>query len=383
MPPHKPFTKWVLVPPSPTGTVYNFLEPASRELIWKWIELLANNPIEGRKLFPGNLAAKNRLWHEFHNFVRQAKAYDDAAALVTGNSSGLLQYYALLNLAKAELLTTNAPAVMTPPLRHGLVFRRSPGDSVSGDVIEIAAGVFPLLYEKRTGLPLPIGTKLSAKRLLGHVPEIGWELGRLALAPCVIGWFAHAVVFDATHVWAVLLCQRLDAVLNSTATKAKLTPNFEIVDLQLPEWRDTFGFSRRQLSGPYTCLQSRWSFARVDPNGSVHDAEIIKTARETWKRLSGLVDTTTEPGADALLSPSLLKSRWLPMPPSLARYALMFYLSSLVRYAPTKLDPRRQADQAWLFDSFAGEAHIPLLINSLNGMAVEPVLFHQRAVQRV
>ena len=83
------------------------------------------------------------------------------------------------------------------------------------------------------------------------------------------------------------------------------------------------------------------------------------------------------------MSPSLLRSRWLPIPPSLARYVLMFYLSSLVRYAPTKLDPRRQPDQAWLFDAFAGESHIPLLVNALNGMADDPVLFHPRAAQRV
>jgi hypothetical protein len=382
MPPHNPFTTWILAPPSPTGSVQNFLEPASRDLIWKWIELLANNPTEGRKLFPGNLAAKNRLWREFHNYVRQAKAYDDAADAVTGNSSGLLQYYALLNLAKAELLITNANVVMTPPLRHGLVFQRSHGDSISGDVVQVAAGVFPLLYEKRTGLQLPLGTRLSVKRLLSHVPEIGWELQRLSLGTSTIGRLVHAVVFDATDVWAVLLCAGIDPVMESTASKARFAPHFEMVDLP-QNWRDTFGFTRRQLAGGFVCLQSRWSLRRMDPNGEILSDDVVKTASETWTRLSGLVDTTTEPSYDALLSPSLLKSRWLPMPPSLARYALMFYLSSLVRYAPTKLDPRRQPDQAWLFDSFAGESHIPLLINSLNGMAEHPVLFHPRGVQRV
>ena len=382
MPPHKPFTTWVLVPPSPSGSVHNFLEPASRDLIWKWIELLANNPTEGRKLFPGNLAAKNRLWREFHNYVRQARAYDDAANTVRGNSSGLLQYYGLLNLAKAELLITDPNAVMTPPLRHGLVFRRSPGDSISGDAVEVAPGVFPLLYQKRTGFQLPLGTRLSVKRLLSHIPEIGWELVRLSFGRALSGRLVQAVVFNATDVWAVLLCQGVEAVMESRASKARLAPHFEIVDMP-PDWRDTFSLTRRNITGGYICLQSRWSNGRIDPNGEIHTDDIIRTARETWVRLSGLLDITTEPGYDALLAPSLLKSRWVAMPPSLARYALMFYLSSLVRYAPTRLDPQRQPHQAWLLDSFAGECHIPLLINALNGMAEHPVLFHPRAAQRL
>jgi hypothetical protein len=34
-------------------------------------------------------------------------------------------------------------------------------------------------------------------------------------------------------------------------------------------------------------------------------------------------------------------------------------------------------------DAFAGESHIPLLVNALNGLADYPVLFHSLAVERV
>lgn len=381
MPAHRPFDNWMLLPPSPTGDVDSFLEPPSRDLIWKWIEVLANNPAEGRKLFPGTLAAKNRLWREFHNYVRQARAYDDGAAVVAGNAGGLLQYYSLLNLAKAELLITNAVAVTTQPLRHGLLFRRTAGDRISGDAVEVTAGVFPLLYEKRTGHTLPTGTRLPVKRLLAHVPEIGWELDRVKTASSLTGGVVQAIVSDANEVWSLLLCTRLEAITTSRASATRLNREYERVDTPA-NWRDVFGFTRRNLAGPHTTVQSKWKLARLTPGGSMFTHEYFGAAKESWLRLSGLLDVSTDPAYDAMTTPSFLKTSWMPMPASIARYALMFYLSSVVRYAPTKLDPQRQAEQAWLFDSFAGESHIPLLTNALNGMSGNPVHFYPVASQR-
>jgi hypothetical protein len=75
------------------------------------------------------------------------------------------------------------------------------------------------------------------------------------------------------------------------------------------------------------------------------------------------------------LSPSLLKTKAFPMPPDLARYALMYYASSLVRYKPAALDPVRQARQSWLLDSFTTETPIFLLSNALAGIKDMPVSF--------
>jgi hypothetical protein len=379
--PHRPFMNWMLLPPSPTGVVDDFLEPASRSLIWKWLELPANDPAEGRKLFAGSLGERNRLWREFHNYVRQAKAYDDAAAAVTGSSSGLLQYYALLNLAKAELLVSNSPQVLTPPFRHGLVFRRSKGDSIAGDALEVQPGAFQLLYQKRTSSSLVTGTRLPVKKLLALVPEIGWEIGRLQFTQSQVGWLVHAAVADKDNVWSVLLVQRSDAILASASSKRRFLEQYEEADLP-SDWRDRFGITRRGIIGGFAFFQSCWVRPRVSPT-ALFGQEYFGVAQQAWSALSGLIDVTTDPSSDALLAPSMLRTRWMPMPPSLARYALMFYLSSLVRYAPAKLDPARQPNQAWLFDSFASEAHVPLLVNALNGISKQPVLFHPRAAQRV
>ena len=68
------------------------------------------------------------------------------------------------------------------------------------------------------------------------------------------------------------------------------------------------------------------------------------------------------------LSPSLLTSRMVPMPSSLATYATMFYASSLVRYKPDRVDPRSNPVQAWLMDCFVDQAALPLLQSAASGI---------------
>src|SRR5262249_1573565 len=149
---------------------------ATRELLWRFIKRYADLPDEGRRLFSGTLAQRNALWREFRNYVRQAEEYDSAAAGVSGTSGGLLYYYANLQLAKAELLTVAPNRILGARIHHGLTFNPQIARSIDTDVVTVANGVFPMLYEKRTGLAVTPGTGLSVRRLLQSVPEIGWEI---------------------------------------------------------------------------------------------------------------------------------------------------------------------------------------------------------------
>jgi hypothetical protein len=78
------------------------------------------------------------------------------------------------------------------------------------------------------------------------------------------------------------------------------------------------------------------------------------------------VDTTTDYHRDALYCPSLYATKMVPMPASLARYAAVFYLSSLVRYRPDRLDPMIHGGDAWLMDSLADASPVQIMAASLN-----------------
>ena len=71
--------------------------------------------------------------------------------------------------------------------------------------------------------------------------------------------------------------------------------------------------------------------------------------------------------------------------PKLARevYALMLYVSSLVRYRPTHLDPQVNGHQAWLLDAFTQQAEIPLLEAALAGILGRPFLFYSKSAFRL
>jgi hypothetical protein len=104
---------------------------------------------------------------------------------------------------------------------------------------------------------------------------------------------------------------------------------------------------------------------------------------DVWNALHLIIDEPTIEAYDVLLCPSLFKSRMLPMPASLARYALMFYVSSLVRYKPSQLDPQTHARQAWILDSFTDLA-APLLIRAaLSGIEQVPHFYFSEEAFRL
>lgn len=377
----RPFTSWMLIPPSPArGT--SFQEPPTLDLIWKWMALPANDPRQGRDLFSGTVAQQNALWREFRNYIRQARAYDDASRGVQGSSAALLLYYALLNLAKAELLTHSPASILGQPIRHGLLFKRGTGQSIAGDAVEVTAGVFPLLYQKRTGTPLALGTRIPVKRLLTQIPEIGWEVERCQFGPSKAAYLLHAAVSNAQSVWALIAVARLAMVTQSAVSARTFHRAFEPI-AHPSDWREIFAVTRRFFGGGFELFQSRGVLPRQDPSAPESFDEYGSVAANTWEQLQAIVDFSVDSSYDALLCPSLYSSRLLSMPASLARYALMFYVSSLVRYAPSKLDPSTQANQAWLLDSFAHESHIPVLCNSLNGISGQHHFFYERGAFRL
>ena len=53
-----PFVEWQLMPPHPGKSLASFLEPVSRDLLWRELLRLADVPQVGRALFPGPLPSE-------------------------------------------------------------------------------------------------------------------------------------------------------------------------------------------------------------------------------------------------------------------------------------------------------------------------------------
>jgi YaaC-like Protein len=374
-----------LAPPYPGPTVMEILEAPSPELIWREIEMEASYPDRGRALFTGSFAQRNKLWREFRSYVRQAREYDDAARNVKGPSAALLLYYAALNLAKAELLTSVPNLVSGQKISHGLSYSPTGAKTISGDFLKVqAGGVFPLLYRKRTGKPLANNVRIRVKPLLGYMQEIAWEVIQTSFTPLRYTGLLHFIAIAGAQGWAMMALSNPNSITGHRVTNARFKKLFEPVSVPVGlDWRNAFAVSQRMGGETRAIFEGRRKYTfHPAPGGGYPSADFIQVSNGTWTDLIGLIDDGTDDEDDAVLGSSLSGAQFLPMPPSLARYALMYYVSSLVRYKPDQLDPRLQPEQHWLLAAFVDQARTRLLRSALTGIRNKRHLFHSPGVYR-
>ncbi|MFG5723360.1 YaaC family protein [Streptomyces murinus] len=372
LPQARPFTKFLVrAPYAPDHWPMFWSEEPSPELILENLRRHAEIASVGRIRFPGSLAQKNRLWREYRNFLRQALSNFDGALSVSNRSACLLYYYAMLNFAKAELLSARPANILKGFVHHGLSFKPAGAKTVSGDHLTVKDGVFPWLYELRTGKKLTPGTRLPIARLLRQIPEIGTQVIDANLGIPRIRPFQHAVVASPTESWTILLME--EAPKPGTATARLFRKNFQEVQ-PVPNWQVVFSMSQRVVG-----LRMFQSLNTVPISNNGWDFEA--TMRLTLE-ISDIISRRTSEMSEASLSPSLYESKMMVMPPALARYAVTYYASSLVRYKPSSFDFQLYPAQAILFDSIARECALPMLIDTISGLEGRDHLFNSSASLR-
>lgn len=363
MQPLRPFSTFIATPPQTIGrevSVHN--DALTTEYVWFRLRQLADVPEQGMALFAGTLAERREKYRYFKAFVHQAQVYWDAAGKTVGSAAALPYYYAILQLAKAELVLTDPKKVIGVPIGHGLSHKNAPGTKIAQDRLEVRGGVFSLLYSKRTGGTWPVATKPKTMSLLSLIPEIGMEMSTMGpTRPASFDGY-HAIVNNDVASWSLLLFPS-GLPDDSERVVRKLKRGYdEVAIAELSNWRTVFAVSSRIYGGPARLFQARTFYSdRGKP--AVHHA-LPEPYR--WLR-----DHLSSPGrlrSDLVLSPTINKSQDLTLPLPLIRYAVMFYLSSLVRYQPIKLDPVVEGAQSYLMDSVVHELPPYLLASALDGI---------------
>jgi YaaC-like Protein len=351
-------------PSTPLSALYD------RPTVPSVLEMLrtdAELPSIGRSRFSGTLKQRNALWRDYRNFLRQAISNYRAALGVDNRSASLLYYYAMLNFAKAELLAVN-PAAVRGHVTHGLSFNGTRARTVRGDSLTVRDGVFRMLYEHRTGYRLPVGTRLSIHRLLARIPEIGQQLTAIGMGPTDVYGVLFLVAADPSVCWSILALENDDGVKPTTASGRLFARLFSRVDPP-PNWQDKFSMSRRY--GPWPAFhESRATFSHSGLGTSSADVAMKAAQQNAWSA-KDILETATAGTFDGWLSPSLNRAKMLPMPPSLARYAVTYYASSLVRYRPSMFDSQISPQHAYLFDALARECSVPMLTDTLLALTKE------------
>jgi hypothetical protein len=219
------------------------------------------------------------------------------------------------------------------------------------------------------------GTRLPIKRLIANVPEVGYELHSTELGKSTGRGMVHALVANDSQTWSLLAVDAPGPFTDGSVTAKAFSRHYKEVQLP-PHWRETFGIAMAVLLSPPTIFESREKH-----NGTIN-ANLEKGRSEAHTNLRDFLDENVDGNRDALLTPSLYRSRLVPMPPSIARYAVMFYVSSLVRYRPSLLDSQSKGKERWLLDAFTDQAPIHMLRAALSGIKQTAHMFLPSGVLR-
>jgi hypothetical protein len=239
-------------------------------------------------------------------------------------------------------------------------------------------GIFPLLYRKRTGSKLAAGQQLGVKRLLSYCLDIAWELDRLGYdrQSATPVWYVLALDEAAKATWGLAAVGKAKFLASrNQATKLWLKHMTEVGPPD--EWKTLFGFSTRVTRRGLRFFETAERPIIMSGPGqsdATGQQEILN--QDLWTALAPILESSTFTEWDLTLNKSWYLDTFLPMSPSLARYATMFYCSSLVRYKPERLDPAYNPQLSWLLDAFVRQAPLHLLHSFVNNIGGAPVEFY-------
>jgi len=308
-------------------------------------------------------AEREHLWREFRAYVRQAEGFYRGACVLPWKSSPLNYYYSFMNLAKAIAVTRGLlapqPAQSPRALQHGLSARVVQG---TPDKWKITAkstdGVFALLYQATVGVPIPDSTEMDARELLGYVISIRWQLEKSG-SPAAGSWFPCHWVFlsQGDQVWDVIGISRGAAVSRLPATLSgvyqELSP-----EAAKPLARETLGLQAVQAQA-FRFLQRTTPIQAQEP-GKYNVGEIEQSLRAAMPNcVFEYLDGTDFQFCIGL--PYEVATGTIPMNELAASYAVLYFLSSVVRYHPDYMDHIGESTDAWLIESFAKSAPLSLL----------------------
>jgi hypothetical protein len=360
----RPFLGGVAIPPYIAGEFISLAEGPNEGLVWRVLRSFEEVPDRGRSLFSGTLRERNQQYRQMKSYLRQARTYFEAGASTSGSAAALPYYYCALNLAKVEVMV-HLPGHILPGERigHGLTTRWSKTPRLSADRLIVRDGVFPLLYRARTGRAF-VRQPIPVMKLMRNVPEISYEVERAGANPAARGVY-HAAVRDETDAWGLLAIPRGHPVLSSQSTMRFLRQPFREIDAPTDPAK-TFGLvTSRFPAAPCRYFESRTSIPVRDSRGRIRRELFGVVSQLSWDALRPIAEEACLHWSDLIISPSLLASRFAPMPPGMARYAAMYYASEVVRYQPGRFDLAEGGELAWLLEAFVEQAALPGIISSM------------------
>jgi len=298
-----------------------------------------------------------KIFHWFQAFVRQAKSYYGSAKTLHYRSSSLLYYYSFLNLAKAYLLLIQPQGIMGQRVHHGLIYDPStPNTDFQLEIIRVRQGIFPMFYEAQTSNVISTTTNLSLNiaKLLSYPTEISSQYyltgygGRNILSSLA----AAAGDRSNNQVWTILGIPAEASLNDFLRLHVHLLNTYQEVQINKDLLALVFGMSVPELYS-FRFFQEITATQTIDSSGFIDQ---VVYRQKIMNDLSPYISSHYfDDNRDFdLVIPytDTINPMPIPITEALAIYAVMFYLSSLVRYRPDYLEALLNTKPAWLIENF-------------------------------
>ena len=358
LPDARPFDGWVRLPVSKNKILLLSSDINIERELWSALEYYSEveevglNFIQTKVLQPQN--SYQEIFKSFQAFVRQAKSYYGSAKTLHYRSNSLLYYYSFMNLVKAYLLLRD-PQIVMRRIDHGLSYRSTTTRSeFQLEVIRVRKGIFPLFYEAETATDISLASNstLSIINLLNYPSDISYQYqlagyGNHKILPSV-----SAAVTDRTinQSWTIIGIPPLNSLNGFLSLHSNFLHSFQEVGIDYNRISLMFEMSPLDLSG-FRFFQDITTIPMLAGNLTLHvHIEKLINALKPYISFHYFDDNKDFD----LLLPYQDATHPTPMPinEALSIYAVMFYLSSLVRYRPDYLEALLSLKPAWLIENF-------------------------------
>ncbi len=317
-----------------------------RDELFGSLDLYSEVKVIGRRLLSSNgHTAPSKAQAQLQAYLRQGKAFFQAAELLDYRASPLSYYYSFMNLAKACALVRD-PKFNDANLHHGLSAGAGTGALRNHDVLVRSAGVFQIFYQSILAGSLPRSSRLNVAKLLGYVSDVSHEYHTLK--------FGTSRVHNGRMAGVIGGNQQAHGLLAVGATYKEQKPppvlvrskHFEVVQLGAIHASNIFALPADQARG-MLFVETKKTFPPVRA-GTLPMKDI---AEEIVAALGDSLSINPFSGPWQFAINETMPGR-IAMQEVLAIYLVMFYLGSLVRYRPWILEAMLDKKEAWIVERF-------------------------------
>jgi hypothetical protein len=357
------FDGWSRLPVSKNWTSLTTSMDTEREL-WSTLEYYSEVEEAGLELIQTKglqpQEDPQKIYKDFQAFVRQAKSYYDSAKTLHYRSNSLLYYYSFLNLVKAYLLLRNPQRIMgrtTQAVTHGLSYRPSTANTdFRLESIRVSPGIFPMYYEAQTAnvISTDRSSSLNIINLMSYPCEINYEYQLAGYGDGRVLPSLAAVVIDRTvnhQSWTLLCIPASNNLSDFLSVHTNFLNSFEEVGItDHSRTSSIYGMS------PFELTYCRFFEDKIPlslSNGLVmQHIHVVQVINAMSPYLSFHYYDDNKDFDLALPYQDAARPAPLPINEAIAIFAVMFYLSSLVRYRPSYLEALLNKKPAWLIENF-------------------------------